>query len=237
MCEQQPTTTARTELHTAWSHFITRTRVAQELHSSGLHIFVSFKNNCHLRVLSHSFLPHLTLTTSTSSLSSISSTSPFFPTVSPLQTNPMIIDPYFPCDVPRQSGGSTQIPSVTKCAHWVLWKFRIVQKDFLKDICYSSDWEQMKINMERTLTSTKVGGTALQIWQCLISEKVDILSFEEQVRWTEDLWKSKKGGKLSVHYEGDWSTAELFFSHYHFRQPAQCQRRQSLIREIQISDH
>ena len=25
----------------------------------------------------------------------------------------MILDPYLPCDVPRQSGGSTQIPSLT----------------------------------------------------------------------------------------------------------------------------
>ena len=39
--------------------FITRTCVAQELQSSGLHIFVSL-NNCHQRVMSHS-LPHSTL--------------------------------------------------------------------------------------------------------------------------------------------------------------------------------
>ena len=50
-------------------------------------------------------LPHLTLTTSTSSLSPISSTSPIFPTVSPAQTRSMILDPWLPCDVPRQSGG------------------------------------------------------------------------------------------------------------------------------------
>ena len=60
-----PTNTARTELHTAWSHFITRTRVADDL-EDWLHIFVSL-NNCHPRVMSHSLL-HLTLTTSTSSL-------------------------------------------------------------------------------------------------------------------------------------------------------------------------
>ena len=58
-------------------------------------------------------LPHLRLTTTTSSLSPISSTSPIFPTVSPLHTSPMILDPYMPRDVPRQSGGSTQIPSLT----------------------------------------------------------------------------------------------------------------------------
>ena len=30
-----------------------------------------------------------------------------------LQTSPVILDPCIPCDVPRQSGGSTQIPSLT----------------------------------------------------------------------------------------------------------------------------
>ena len=57
-------------------------------------------------------LTHLTLTTSTSSLSPISFTSPFFPTVSLLHTSPVISDPYIPCDVPRQSGISTHIPSL-----------------------------------------------------------------------------------------------------------------------------
>ena len=70
------------------------------------------QNNCHPRVMSRP-LPHLTLTTSTSSLSPISSTSLTFPTVSLLHTGLVILDPYIPCDVPRQSGGSTQIPSLT----------------------------------------------------------------------------------------------------------------------------
>ena len=26
----------------------------------------------------------------------------------------MILDPYIPCDVPRQSGGATQVPSLTR---------------------------------------------------------------------------------------------------------------------------
>ena len=59
--------------------------------------------------------PHLTLTTSQSSLSLISSTSPIFPTVSPLDTSPMILGSQTPCDVPRQSAGSTQIPPLTGC--------------------------------------------------------------------------------------------------------------------------
>ena len=36
--------------------------------------------------------------------------------------------------------------------------------------------------------------------------------------------KSKGGGQLSIHYNGDSSTAELIFSHNLFRQPAQCLR-------------
>ena len=47
------------------------------------------------RVMSRS-LPDLTLTTSTSSLSPISMNSPIFPTVSPLHTSPMILDPCVP---------------------------------------------------------------------------------------------------------------------------------------------
>ena len=62
--------------------------------------------------MSHS-LPHLTLTTNTSSLSPFSSSSPICPTVSPSQTITMNLDPNIPCDGPRQSDGSTQIPSLT----------------------------------------------------------------------------------------------------------------------------
>ena len=71
----------------------------------GLHIFVSLKqlsSTCHVSFLA--------LTTSTNSLSS---TPPIFPTVSPAHTRLMVLDPYLPCDVPRQSDGSTQIPSLT----------------------------------------------------------------------------------------------------------------------------
>ena len=62
--------------------------------------------------MSHS-LPHLTLTTSTSSLSPFSSTSFISPTVSPSPTSTMNLNPQKPCDGPRQSGGSTQIQSLT----------------------------------------------------------------------------------------------------------------------------
>ena len=75
---------------------------------SRLHIFVS-QHSRHPRVMSRS-LPHLTLTTSTSSLSP---TTPIFPTFSPSHPSPSAHDPYLPCEDPRQSGGSTQIPSLT----------------------------------------------------------------------------------------------------------------------------
>ena len=102
-----PTNTARTELHGMITFHDAKTRL-KFLDCTSLCPL----NNCHPRVMSRS-LPHLTLTTSTSSLSPISSTSPTFPTVSPLHTGPMIPDTYVPCDVPRQSVGSTQIPSLT----------------------------------------------------------------------------------------------------------------------------
>ena len=71
----------------------------------------SAQGSCQPLVMSHS-LPHRTLTTSTSSLSPIASSSPIFPTVSPAHTGSMALRPKFTCDVPRQSGGSTQIPSL-----------------------------------------------------------------------------------------------------------------------------
>ena len=104
-----PTNTARTELHSmvTFHHANTRGSRAAKLRIAHLYVL-----DCHPRVMSRS-LPHLTLTTSTSSLSPISSTSLIFPTVSLLHTGLVILDPYTPCDVPRQSGGSTQVPSLT----------------------------------------------------------------------------------------------------------------------------
>ena len=106
-----PTNTARTELHSMITFHHANTRGSRAAKLRIAHLCV-LKNNCHPRVMSRP-LPHLTLTTSTSSLSPIPSTSSIFPMVSPLQTSPMILDPHIPCDVPRQSGGSAQIPSLT----------------------------------------------------------------------------------------------------------------------------
>ena len=92
-------------------------------------------NDCHPRVMSHS-LPHLTLTTSTSSLSlsPISSTSPIFPTVSPSQTSPMTPNPWKPCDVPRHSGGSTQINHLSQVMspNWLRSKQSTPKRSSLK---------------------------------------------------------------------------------------------------------
>ena len=95
---------------TAWSHVIIRTLVDQSCKSSGLHTFVSptqLSSTCHVSFLAapdtdhkHKFSP-----THFIHFSCLS-------TVSPLQSSPMILDPYTPCDVPRQSGGSAQIPSL-----------------------------------------------------------------------------------------------------------------------------
>ena len=112
-CEQQTHKYSTYEIAqscTARSHITTRTRVAQELQSSGLHIFVSLKqlsSTCHVSFFAARDTDHKHKFSLTHFIHFS------FPTVSLLQTSPMILDPYIPCDVPRQSGGSTQIPSLT----------------------------------------------------------------------------------------------------------------------------
>ena len=96
--------------HGTWKATLEAARPTTPIASRRLHIFVS-QSSWHPRVMSRS-LPHLTLTTSTSSLSP---TSPIFPTPSPSHPSPLAHDPCLPCDDSRQSGGSTQIPSLTGC--------------------------------------------------------------------------------------------------------------------------
>ena len=87
VCEQytHKYSTCRVAQHDR-SHFITRTRVAQELQSSKLNIVVSLKQ----------FVIHVSC---------------LIPcrTRPPIHTRPLVHDEYLPCHVPRQSGGSTQI--------------------------------------------------------------------------------------------------------------------------------
>ena len=97
------TCTARTKLHSMITFHNANKRSSRAGRLRIAHLGVL------KRVMSHS-LPHMTLTTSTSSLWR---TLPFFPTISPTHTRPSVHDPDLPCEVPRQSGGSTQIPSLT----------------------------------------------------------------------------------------------------------------------------
>ena len=128
--------------------------VAQHTHiSSREHAWFKMKdcasacpwNNCHPRVMSCS-LPHLTLTTSTSSLSTVSSTSPVFPTVSSTHTRSMVLNPYIPCDSPRQSGGSTQIPSFTGWEPKSV-EFKVIETEAIEP----ADLEPRRIELERSL--------------------------------------------------------------------------------------
>ena len=114
-----------------------RTRVAQELEGSGLHIFVC-QNNGHPCVMSH-FLPHLTLTRSTSSLSPASLIFPTNPP--PTHTRLLVHDPYLPCEVPRQRVGSTQIPPPTG------YEPKSIETEAIK----SEDLEPRRTELDRNL--------------------------------------------------------------------------------------
>ena len=120
--------------------------MAQELEGSGLHIFVSLKNG-HPHVMSHS-LPHLTLTTSTRSLSPISSTSPIFPTVSPHKQDLWYSTHNLPCGVPRQSGGTTQIPSLTS------YEPKSVETQAIETEAIEPEWMHLEKLVQRRPTSS-----------------------------------------------------------------------------------
>ena len=83
-------------------------------------------------------MPHLTLSTITGSLSP---TSPIFPTIAPTRTRPLVHDEYLPRDVPRQSGGSTQIPSLT--GH----EPKLIEAEAIEP----EDLERRRIELERNL--------------------------------------------------------------------------------------
>ena len=58
----------------------------------------------------------------------------------------MILDPYIPCDVPRQSGGSTQIPSLTG------YEPKLVEvKAIETDAIELEDLEPRRIELDRNL--------------------------------------------------------------------------------------
>ena len=98
--------------------------------------------------MSHS-LPHLTLTTSTGSLSL---TSPIFPTISPTHTSALVHDPYLPCEVPRHSGGSTHIPSLTGSE-----PKSVENKAFDTEAFEPEDLEPGRIELDRNLRTDPNG--------------------------------------------------------------------------------
>ena len=97
-------------------------------------VITQLSSTCHVSFS----LPHLTLSTSTSSLSP---TSPIFPTVSPTRTRLLVHDEYLPCDVPRQSVGSTQIPSLTG------YEPKLIETEAVKP----EDLKPRKIDLDRNL--------------------------------------------------------------------------------------
>ena len=139
-----PTNTARSGLHSIVTFHHANTRGSRAAKLWIAHLLCP-RNNCHPRVMSRP-LPHLTLTTSTSSHSPISSTSPIFPTVSLLHTSPMILDPCIPCDVPRQSGGSIQIPSLTSYE-----PKSVENKAFDTEAIEPEDLEPRRIELDKNL--------------------------------------------------------------------------------------
>ena len=61
------------------------------------------------------------------------------------------------------------------------------------------------------LQAKGLGSNAAEMMMIHLRESGHPIYFEEQVHWTEDLWKSKGGGKLPIHYKGDSTTATLLF--------------------------
>ena len=99
-----PTNTARTELHSmiTYHHANTRGSRAARLRIAHLCVLNKLSSTCHVSFLAAS---------DTAAQAQV--LSPIFPTISPTHTRPSVHDEDLPCDVPLQSGGSTQIPSLT----------------------------------------------------------------------------------------------------------------------------
>ena len=86
---------------------------------------------------------------------------------------------------------------------------RRTSEDFLKDVGHSSDRDRKKNGTECTSTNLTVRGTMLRIWWWFFTE-----SGHPICRWTSELsqglLRSRRGEKLSIHYNDDSATAELF---------------------------
>ena len=101
-------------------------------------------------------------------------------------------------------------PSVTKCAHRVLLEVSDRAKRFLQ-----GHWSFFWLVNKWKLT----WNVHLQA-QRLVEPLCRFDNASSPRKWTSYLSRNKcvrprifekQGGKISVHYEGDWSTAELFF--------------------------
>ena len=117
--------------------------MAQELHSSGLHIFVSLiqlSSTCHVLFFAAPDIDqHKLSLTHFIHFSYLSDGLTF-------AHKPYVPDPYIPCDVPRQSGGSTQIPSLTG------YEPKTVEnKAFDTEAIEPEDLEPRKIEFDRNL--------------------------------------------------------------------------------------
>ena len=109
--------------------------MAQELPSSGLQIFVSLKqlsSTCHVTFLAAPYTDHK---------HKFSFTSLVFPTISQTHTRLLIHDECLPCDVPLQSGGSTQITSLTGCEP------KVIETEAIEP----EDLEPRRIELDRNL--------------------------------------------------------------------------------------
>ena len=198
-----PTSTERAELHSMITFHHAKLRIAS----------LCPKNCCHPRVMLHS-LPHLTA--STSSLSPLASTSPIFPTVSPSQTRFMILDPNIHCDGPRQSGGSTQIPSL-KVTVWRWWWWEAstdIASDtsklervfnFLEVSCSACfSWEE-RLHLSRRLR----GRCCTQVTDVLALEMRFVCAAAAQV-WSHDAFVSEHSKNKSPRGRGVRRTLPRF---------------------------
>ena len=89
-----------------------------------------------------------------------------------------------------------KVMTTPKCVFRTLWKCRLTHTDFEGDIGLSSDQKPKKSEARRSVEP--------------LSRNDDAYPRRKRTSCRGFL-KSKKGGKLSIHYNGEWSNAELLF--------------------------
>ena len=108
-----PTDTARTKLHSMITFHPANTRGSRagRLRIAHRCVLKQLSSTCHVSLLAAPDTDHK----HKFSLIYLTYLSDDLPNT---HTRPSVHDPYLPCDVPRQSGGSTQIPSLTESDHF-----------------------------------------------------------------------------------------------------------------------